>query len=55
MTETIVTDGVLRVTGEGVTIDGRPGNVAYLIPPCDVVIEGEITKIDQYGLLGDAL
>ncbi len=37
MTETIVTDGVLRVTGEGVTIDGRPGNVAYLIPPCDPI------------------
>jgi len=53
-TKTIVTHGVIRVAGDGVTIDGRPGNVAFVIPPREVVIEGpDDMVIDGYGPLDD--
>ena len=52
--KTIVTHGVIRVTGTGVAIDGRAGNVAFVIPPREVVIEGpDDMVIESYGPLAD--
>ncbi len=52
MIQTIVTHGVIRVAGDGVTIDGRSGNVAFVIPPREVVIEGpDDMVIEGYGPL----